>query len=290
MAFLGLQDALGVSCVRASAGGPGDCKLLLEITSRGAKWLQKKPSRGYFGVILKGLFVSQSLIRNTPSTAGNSMTSSERPSPEPIPKKEASPAVLGGENSGNALEASNALNYRVWGIPAVLSRGIPGNALRAFPGSFRNFSGISSGNSQPYGGCGPPQEVSEYGFGYGSKRWTSQFFVDSQLRTQRRKQPHQSSSKGNFFARVRFGGVLSTVEEVVRVPFCCLLSWKTNTGNTGRTVLGHRPSPKVSHKRVFTLIGWQPGNANTGFCNISATSSANTFLCNTLALSHCGGP
>ena len=68
------------------------------------------------------------------------MTGSERPSPEPILKKEASPAVLGGgENSGNALEASNALNYRVWGIPAVLSTGIPGNALRAFPGSFRNF-------------------------------------------------------------------------------------------------------------------------------------------------------
>ena len=82
------------------------------------------------------------------------MTGSERPSPEPLLKKEASPAVLGGENSGNALEASSALNYRVWGIPAVLSRGIPGNALRAFPGSFRKFSGISSGKSQPYGGCG----------------------------------------------------------------------------------------------------------------------------------------
>ena len=92
---------------------------------------------------------------NTPSTAGNSMTGSERPSPEPLLKKEASPAVLGGgENSGNALEPSNALNCRVWGIPAVLSRGIPGNALRAFPGSFRIFSGISSGKSQPYSGCG----------------------------------------------------------------------------------------------------------------------------------------
>ena len=88
--------------------------------------------------------------RNTPSTAGNSMTSSERPSPEPLLKKEASPAVLGGENSGNALEASNAFNCRVWGIPAVLSREISGNALRAFPGSFWNFSGISSGKSQPY--------------------------------------------------------------------------------------------------------------------------------------------
>ena len=42
-------------------------------------------------------FAGQTLIiRNTPSTAGNSMTSSERPSPEPILKKEASPAVLGG--------------------------------------------------------------------------------------------------------------------------------------------------------------------------------------------------
>ena len=30
-------------------------------------------------------------------------------------------------------------NYRVWGMPAVLSRGIPGNAVRAFPGSFRYF-------------------------------------------------------------------------------------------------------------------------------------------------------
>ena len=46
------------------------------------------------------------------------------------------------------------LNYRFWGIPAILSRGIPGKALRAFPGSFRIFSGISSGKSQPYWGCG----------------------------------------------------------------------------------------------------------------------------------------
>ena len=79
------------------------------------------------------------------------MTSSERPSPEPLLKKEACPAVLGGgDNSGNALEASNALNYRAWGIRVVLSTGVPGNALRAFPGSFRNFSGISSGKCQPY--------------------------------------------------------------------------------------------------------------------------------------------
>ena len=76
------------------------------------------------------------------------MTSSERPSPEPLLKKEASPAVLGGGSSGNALEASSASNDKVCGIPAVLSRRIPGNALRAFPGSFR-------GKSQPYWGYGP---------------------------------------------------------------------------------------------------------------------------------------
>ena len=36
-------------------------------------------------------------LRNTPSTAGYSMTGSERPSPEPLLKKEAPAAVLGGE-------------------------------------------------------------------------------------------------------------------------------------------------------------------------------------------------
>ena len=34
------------------------------------------------------------------------------------------------------------MNYRVWGIPAVLPRGIAGKALRAFPGSFGNLSGF----------------------------------------------------------------------------------------------------------------------------------------------------
>ena len=69
-------------------------------------------------------------------------------------KKRRPQPYWGGDNSGNALEASIALNYRAWGIPAVLSTGIPGKALRAFPVSFRNFSGISSGKSQPYWGCG----------------------------------------------------------------------------------------------------------------------------------------
>ena len=46
-----------------------------------------------FGLIFCSLCKS---FRNTPSTAGNSMTSSERPSPEPLLKEEASSAVLGG--------------------------------------------------------------------------------------------------------------------------------------------------------------------------------------------------
>ena len=50
------------------------------------------------------------------------------------------------------------------------------------------------------------------------------FSVDFQLGAQLSRQPPQSSSKGNLFVRVRFGGVPSTVEEVVRVRFCCLLS------------------------------------------------------------------
>ena len=40
-----------------------------------------------------------------------------------IAKRDASPAVLVGENSGDALEASSALICWVWGIPAALSRG-----------------------------------------------------------------------------------------------------------------------------------------------------------------------
>ena len=38
--------------------------------------------------------------------------------------------------------------------------------------------------------------MSECGFVYGSKRWNSQFSVDSQVRTQLTKQPPRSSFKG----------------------------------------------------------------------------------------------
>ena len=91
------------------------------------------------------------------------------------------------------------------------------------------------------------------------------FLVDSHLRTQQSKPPRRSS-KGNFFVRVRFGGVPSPVEVVVQVRFCCLLSWKTNTGNTGPnstrdTVLMFGKGMRTAtfqFSEVWRLIGW-PG-------------------------------
>ena len=58
----------------------------------------------------------------------NSMTSSERPSPEALLKKEACPAVLRGREFWKCSGGSNALNYRIMESPAV-----------AFPASFRNL-------------------------------------------------------------------------------------------------------------------------------------------------------
>ena len=48
----------------------------------------------------------------------------------------------------------------------MLLRGIPGNALRVFPGSFWKFSGISSGKSQPYWGYGPSFESNSWQSGH----------------------------------------------------------------------------------------------------------------------------
>ena len=146
--------------------------------------------------------------------------------------------------------------------------------------------------------CVSFQEVSEYGFVYGSKWWKSQFSVDSQLRTQLwregdppKKPPTQikrvctnslcklfcvcflliSKGKGGQFVQTvpklfaqivcancfYLGGSPSlqtkkatasklfskgiSLSEYGSEGFSCLLRWKTNMGNTGRTVLGHRP-------------------------------------------------
>ena len=50
------------------------------------------------------------------------------------------------------------MNYRVWGIPAVLSTGIPGNALRAFPEEIPEFLPESA---NPYWGCGSNAHLHE---------------------------------------------------------------------------------------------------------------------------------
>ena len=64
----------------------------------------------------RGLRVGPS---KAPSAAGNSMTGSERPSPEPFLKKEASPAVLGGERIPEML----------WSLQMPLIIGLGGSQL-----------------------------------------------------------------------------------------------------------------------------------------------------------------
>ena len=84
---------------------------------------------------------SMQCFRNAPSTAGNSTTGSERPSPEPLLKKEASPAVLGGREFWiHALEAFKCLELQGLGHP---SRTLEGNSRKrseSVSGEFfRNF-------------------------------------------------------------------------------------------------------------------------------------------------------
>ena len=90
-------------------------------------------------------------VKTTLSTAGNLMASSERPFPEPLLKKEASQPRQFWKCSGGF---SNALNYSVCGVPAILWRGIPRKNSETVSGK---NSGSSSGKSQsqPYWGYGP---------------------------------------------------------------------------------------------------------------------------------------
>ena len=62
----------------------------------------------------------------------------------------------GRENSGNALEASNALNYRVWAIPAVLSKSVSGVLPEFFQNSFRTVPAVL--------GVWPKYGFGEHGF------------------------------------------------------------------------------------------------------------------------------
>ena len=82
-------------------------------------------------------------LRNALSTAGNSMASSERPSPEPILKKEASPAILGGREFWKCSGSLKCLELQGLGHP---SRTLEGNSRKRsesvsglFLEFFRNF-------------------------------------------------------------------------------------------------------------------------------------------------------
>ena len=69
-----------------------------------------------------------------------SLPISEGTSPEPFLKKRRPQPYRGGESSGNALEASNALDYRVWEIRFEGNcRKHSESVSRVFPEFFRNF-------------------------------------------------------------------------------------------------------------------------------------------------------
>ena len=99
------------------------------------------------------------------------------------------------------------------------------------------------------------QEVSEYGFVYGSKRWKSQFSVDSQLRTQLRKPPPQSYSKGKFFVRVRFGGFRVRLRRLSEYgPVACLVerpTWETRAEQYSDTILWWTNPARPKHWQQF---------------------------------------
>ena len=87
------------------------------------------------------MFSRTKTLRSAPSTAGNSMTGSERPSPEPLLKKRGVPSRTGGERILEML----------WKCLELKGLGDPGRTLEGksrkssesvsgvFPEIFRNF-------------------------------------------------------------------------------------------------------------------------------------------------------
>ena len=104
-----------------------------ELQIGGCKETLRQPYAN-FSPTLRQPFLSTPL-QALPSVGLNSITSSESPSLEPLLKKRRPPAVLRErEFRIHALEASNALYYRVPGVLSCTLEGIPGKALRAFLG------------------------------------------------------------------------------------------------------------------------------------------------------------
>ena len=117
--------------------------MLLWLRKNGLTSLICKEVRSFQGSLGKTVFVRTPFLRNTPSTAGNSITGSERPSSEPFLKKEASPAVLGGRSFWKGSGSLKCLEFLCLGHP---SRTLDGNSRKCaesvsgvFPEFFWNF-------------------------------------------------------------------------------------------------------------------------------------------------------
>ena len=98
-------------------------------------------------------------VKNALSTAGKSMTSSERLSLEQLLKKEASPAALSGREFQKCSGGFKCLLFVFIIIKGLgdPSRTLEGNSRKSserVSEVFPEFSGISSGKSQPYWGYG----------------------------------------------------------------------------------------------------------------------------------------
>ena len=87
-----------------------------------------------------------------PVLPGNSMTGSERPSPEPLLKKRGRPHPYWGDRILEMLWSLHMPWIIGFGGPQSYSRGEFQEKLWE---RFRGLSGISSGKSQPYWGHGP---------------------------------------------------------------------------------------------------------------------------------------
>ena len=125
----------------------GDFSLRLNRGSfKTVPWNWRPPRRGSIEASKR---FYRTPIRNTLSTVGKSMTSSGRPSPEPILKKEASPSVLRGRER-EKLWRRQMHQVTGFGSSRLCSWGESRKKSESVSGAFQEFSGISSGKSQPY--------------------------------------------------------------------------------------------------------------------------------------------
>ena len=103
------------------------------------------------------------------------MTSSERPSPEPLLKKEASPAVLMGRQSWKCSGGFTRLESEAFRDPSRTLEGNSRKSSQSVSGVFPEFSGISSGKSQPNWGYGPKGIALKVDFPYASLCWPNMY-------------------------------------------------------------------------------------------------------------------